>query len=117
MIAAEPVLVASMIFRFNLGLTLASMCAAAALAQEPGAQRGRIFAQNNCSSCHSIDRISASPLAIAPPFRDLHKRYPIEDLAEAFAEGITTGHPTMPEFRLDPGQIGDLLSFMKSLER
>jgi cytochrome c len=88
----------------------------AAVAQEPAVQRGRTFAQNNCSSCHSIDRISASPLSIAPPFRDLHKKYPIEHLSEAFGEGTSTGHPTMPEFKLDPGQIGDLLAFMKSLE-
>jgi len=38
-------------------------------------------------------------------------------LAEAFAEGIRTGHPSMPEFRLDPGQIGDVIGFLKSLER
>lgn len=108
-----------MTWRFSMALMLGSVCAATALAQqeEPALQRGRIFAQNTCASCHSIDRITASPLAIAPPFRDLHKKYPIDDLAEAFAEGISTGHPTMPEFRLDPGQIGDLLTFMKSLER
>ncbi len=36
--------------------------------------------------------------------------------AEALAEGIVTGHPTMPEFRLEPDQIHDLLSFLKTLE-
>jgi hypothetical protein len=60
--------------------------------------------------------VSASPLRIAPPFRTLHQRYPIEQLGEAFAEGISTGHPTMPEFRLQPDQINDLLSFMKTLQ-
>jgi mono/diheme cytochrome c family protein len=108
-----------MVWRFGMALILTSAYASTALAQqeEPAVQRGRTFTQNNCASCHSIDRITASPLAVAPPFRDLHKKYPIEDLAEAFAEGISTGHPTMPEFKLDPGQIGDLLAFMKSLER
>jgi len=28
-----------------------------------------------------------------------------------------TGHPTMPEFRLDPGQVNDVISYLKSLER
>jgi cytochrome c len=46
----------------------------------------------------------------------LHKRYPIETLAESLAEGIQTGHPTMPEFRLEPDQIHDLLSYLKTLE-
>jgi hypothetical protein len=32
------------------------------------------------------------------------------------AEGVQTGDPTMPEFRLDPDQIHDLLSYLKSLE-
>jgi len=48
--------------------------------------------------------------------RTLHTRYPIEKLAEAFAEGITTGHPTMPQFQLDAAQIGDLLAYLKTLE-
>jgi cytochrome c len=87
-----------------------------ALAVSPAEQRGQTFAQNNCARCHSIDRVTESPLKIAPPFRTLHLRYPIESLAEAFAEGIVTGHPTMPEFQLDPDQIHDLLSYLKSLE-
>jgi cytochrome c len=86
------------------------------LAATPAEQRGRTFALTNCARCHSIDLVTQSPLKIAPPFRILHKRYPIETLAEALAEGITTGHPTMPEFQLDPDQIHDLLSYMKSLE-
>ena len=52
----------------------------------------------------------------APPFRTLHKRYPVETLEDALAEGMSTGHPRMPEFRLDPDQVGDFISFLKSLE-
>lgn len=88
-----------------------------AAAQDPSVQRGRRYALNNCASCHSIDRLSPSPLSIAPPFRTLHQRYPVEDLAEALAEGISTGHPTMPEFQLDPAEISDFLAFLRSLER
>jgi mono/diheme cytochrome c family protein len=78
---------------------------------------GKAFAQANCSHCHSIDKFTQSPLAIAPPFRILHQRYPVESLEEALGEGIVTGHPSMPEFRLDPGQIGDFISFLKLLEQ
>jgi mono/diheme cytochrome c family protein len=78
---------------------------------------GKAFAQANCSHCHSIDKVTRSPLGIAPPFRTLHERYPVESLEEALGEGITTGHPSMPEFRLDPGQVGDFISFLKSLEQ
>lgn len=82
----------------------------------PDEQRGKTFALNNCARCHSIDKVTPSPLKIAPPFRTLHNRYPIETIAEALAEGIQTGHPTMPEFRLDPDQIYDLLAYLKTLE-
>jgi cytochrome c len=47
---------------------------------------------------------SGTARCLAPPFRTLHERYPVEDLVEPLAEGIVTGHPTMPEFRFDPGQ-------------
>jgi mono/diheme cytochrome c family protein len=95
---------------------IALVLTTSALPASPSEQRGRTFALNNCARCHSIDKVTKSPLKIAPPFRTLHKRYPVETLAEAFAEGIQTGHPTMPEFRLDPDQIHDLLAYLKALE-
>jgi mono/diheme cytochrome c family protein len=98
----------------TLIVTTAAMTTA--LAASPAELRGRAFARNNCAKCHSIDRVSPSPLKIAPPFRTLHKRYPVDTLAEAFAEGIDTGHPTMPMFQLEPDQINDLLAFLKTLE-
>ena len=98
-----------------LALTLATLTPVAAAS--PQEQRGKTFALNNCAKCHSIDKVSASPLKIAPPFRTLHKRYPIETIGEALAEGIYTGHPSMPAFQLDPDQIGDLLAYLKTLEK
>jgi mono/diheme cytochrome c family protein len=105
-----------MIGRILMPLAFALVTLAPALAASPQEQRGKTFALNNCAKCHAIDKVSPSPLKIAPAFRTLHKRYPIDTLAEALAEGISTGHPTMPEFRLDPDQIGDLLAYLKTLE-
>jgi cytochrome c len=108
------------IMRRILQLSLFALSTASALAQpglEPAAQRGLTIARTYCARCHSIDKVTASPLPIAPPFRTLHKRYPVENLQEALAEGISTGHPTMPEFRFDPGQVNDVISFLKTLEQ
>ena len=105
-----------MIARILMPLALTLITLAPAAAASPQQQRGKTFALNNCAKCHSIDRVSPSPLNIAPPFRTLHKRYAIETLGEALAEGISTGHPTMPQFQLDPDQIGDLLAYLKTLE-
>jgi cytochrome c len=83
----------------------------------PAAQRGLVFVRTNCAQCHAIGKTGASPLAIAPPFRTLHHKYPVASLEEALAEGIMTGHPSMPEFRLEPDQINAVISYLQTLER
>ncbi|HET9903123.1 MAG TPA: cytochrome c [Xanthobacteraceae bacterium] len=103
-------------FLLTSAILLLAVAEAAAQTAGPAAQRGQKFAQAHCARCHSIDKVSPSPLSIAPPFRALHTRYPVETLEESLAEGIVTGHPTMPEFRLPPDQINDLIAFLKTLE-
>ena len=88
-----------------------------ALAQDGRPQAGRAFAEANCARCHAIGPTGASALPAAPAFRDLHRRYPVDQLAEALAEGIGTGHAAMPEFQLAPPQIAYLLAYLKTLER
>jgi mono/diheme cytochrome c family protein len=103
--------------RFALRQALVALIfAAPAVAASPDEQRGKAYALKHCAQCHSIDRLTKSRMKAAPPFRALHDRYPVETLAEAFAEGIYTGHPTMPDFELNPDQIHDLLSYLKTLE-
>ncbi len=82
----------------------------------PAAQRGLAYVRTHCAECHAIDKVSPSRLRAAAPLRDLHHRYPVDDLAESLAEGIRTGHPSMPEYQLDPGQVGDVIAYLKTLE-
>lgn len=77
--------------------------------------RGLAFVTDNCAACHAVGPEGESPVDGAPPFRSLQSRYPIEALAEAFAEGIVTGHADMPEFVLDPDEIDDVLAYLRSL--
>ena len=95
-----------------LGLT-----AAIAETQSPAAQRGLTFVRANCAQCHATDSVSESPLKIAPPFRTLHLKYPVETLRKPLSEGIISNHPTMPAFRLDPGQVADVIAYFKTFER
>jgi mono/diheme cytochrome c family protein len=83
----------------------------------PAAQRGAVLVRAHCAQCHAVGRVGKSRLSIAPPFRTLHTRYPVENLEEPLAEGIITGHPSMPEFRFDPGQVNDVIAYLKTLER
>lgn len=88
-----------------------------AMALNAPEKRGEAIAVVNCARCHAVGRQGSSPLKAAPPFRTLHERYPVTDLAEALAEGITTGHPAMPESRLDPVEADDLIAYLRTLER
>ena len=78
-------------------------------------ERGHVIAKTKCARCHAIGTQGESPVAIAPPFRVLPQRYPVEHLAEALAEGIVVGHPLMPEFTFDPPEIDALLTYIESL--
>lgn len=82
----------------------------------PSAQRGLTYVQANCARCHAVDRTSDSPLRTATPFRDLHRRSPVENFPLAMIRGIREGHPNMPAFLLDPGQIDDVIAYLKTLE-
>ncbi len=55
------------------------------------AAAGRAFARENCSRCHAIDRVGASPLRKAPPFREIARRYRIADLEESLARASSPG--------------------------
>jgi cytochrome c553 len=99
------------------GLVILGTICAALTPAAANQEQGRRLAQLYCARCHAIDRVSPSPLRIAPPFRTLHERYPVEMLQESLAEGIVTGHPTMPQFSFEPDQVGDFILFLKSLER
>jgi cytochrome c len=86
-----------------------------AVAQVSVIERGADIAAKQCARCHAIGRSGESPMSLAPPFRDLSKRYPVDNLAEALAEGIVTGHPAMPRFTFEPREINALLAFIDSL--
>lgn len=97
-------------------IVFAFFTASALAASASSVRRGKHFAVVNCSQCHSVDLHTRSRLNTAPPFRTLHKRYPVETLDDALSEGLSIGHPRMPEFRLDPAQVRDFIAFLKSLE-
>jgi cytochrome c len=85
-----------------------------AFAQSPAERRGLRLVSLNCARCHAIDKVSKSPLAIAPPFRTLHLKYPVSDLQRPLAQGV---HPIMPRFQLDASQVEDIMAYLKTLER
>ncbi len=97
-----------------IGLT--SIASASAQEGTTLEKRGETLLTTNCSRCHAIGRTGASPHSAAPAFRTLSSKYPIEGLAEALAEGLSVGHPDMPEFIFEPDEIAAILAYLKSIQ-
>ena len=79
--------------------------------------KGKALVADKCARCHAIGADDASPHEKAPPFRDVVDVYPSEDLAEALAEGIVSGHPDMPVFTLKPEEIEAFLGYLNCLAK
>jgi cytochrome c len=84
-------------------------------AAEGSVDHGRALAQANCAGCHAVGPEGESAVPEAPPFRYLKTKYPVDTLAESLAEGIVAGHPGMPEFVFEAGEVEDLLAYLKTL--
>jgi cytochrome c len=105
--------------RFFLAAAIAGL-AACATPNEPtphGAlERGAALAQNQCSTCHAIGTSGESPAPEAPAFRRLSQNYRVADLEEALAEGISVGHPAMPQFAFVPEDAEALVRYLESIQ-
>lgn len=90
---------------------------AGATSAEPDvAARGKVLVAANCSRCHAIEKDDKSPHREALPFREVVLRYPPDQLAEALAEGIMSGHPDMPEFTFEPAEIEAIVGYLATLK-
>ena len=77
--------------------------------------RGHALLEANCSRCHAISKDDVSKHPEALPLREVVKRYPPDNLAEALAEGINSGHPDMPEFVFQPPEIEAIVTYLGTL--
>jgi len=98
-------------------LTMTTMSPVLAEERATPAARGESLLTTNCARCHAVGRTGASPHPDAPPFRTLSRKYKIEGLAEALAEGLSTGHPDMPEFVFAPEDVGAIIDYLKSIQQ
>lgn len=104
----------------DLGTLVAAVLITGLMASSPASaenETGRLLVVRNCGRCHAVGLDDRSPLPLAPPFREVVKRYPPDNLAEALAEGIVTGHDGMPEFVFEPVQIVAIVDYLQSLKR
>ena len=111
-----------------LALLGAALAAGHAGARETSAQaQGRRIAEARCGQCHALGD-GPSPLADAPPFATLHRRYPegggLRDLlsegmiapATPPEEGQPRMHPRMPQANLDDDEVAELIAFLRAVQ-
>jgi mono/diheme cytochrome c family protein len=107
------------------GLASAALCvslgALAASVETDGTPEGdvaagRAMAERLCARCHAIAGPGPSPLAQAPLFSGFERKWPVEYLAEAMAEGLVIGHGPMPEFIFTPEEIDDMIAYLHSVQ-
>lgn len=85
-------------------------------AADDSTARGKALVEQNCAGCHALTEAQVSAHADAPAFSTLSQRYPLDALEEAFVEGISTGHPDMPEFVATPDQIQAIIGYLDTLQ-
>ncbi len=78
---------------------------------------GRFLANVHCSECHAVGRTDRSKHPAAPPLRFLSRNYPVVALEKSLAEGISVGHPDMPEFRFRPEDVAAVISYLESIQQ
>ncbi|HET9159902.1 MAG TPA: cytochrome c [Caulobacteraceae bacterium] len=79
-------------------------------------RQGRALAQQQCGACHAVGPTGKSPRAPAPPFRQLGSRFDIEAMPEALAEGISVGHPEMPQVIWEARDIEAFMAYLRTLQ-
>ena len=108
----------NMIWRLVLAALSVMVLGHPAIAEDSAAleKRGEALLAKHCARCHAIGRAGTSPHPKAPPFWTLSRKYPIESLAEALAEGIFVGHPDMPEFAFEADEVGAILTYLELIQ-
>jgi len=101
-----------------LGFLLPPLILLPAAAAEHPVEEGQAIVKANCSRCHAIGPTGESPNPKSPPFRTLSKKYPVQNLEEALAEGIIVGHENeqMPPFQFSPSQVEAIIAYLNSVQ-
>lgn len=102
-----------------LSVAFLCQCFGAVLSAQTSSQEatGKALVQKHCSACHAIGVSDRSKHSAAPAFRQILKRYPASVLTEALAEGLSTGHPDMPEFTFGPWETAAIVRYLESISK
>jgi mono/diheme cytochrome c family protein len=78
--------------------------------------RGEGLLSAGCARCHAIGRTGQSPHSASPAFRTPSHEHPVDGPAESLAQGLSVGHPDMPESVFRPDGIATTLAYLSSIQ-
>jgi mono/diheme cytochrome c family protein len=95
-----------------LALGAAATCGVAASAMA-APSRGETLSQQWCARCHAVEPGQQSPDPKAPAFSAIAA----ESSATEYSLHVflQTTHATMPNFKIDPNDIDDIVGYIRSL--
>jgi mono/diheme cytochrome c family protein len=97
-------------------LSMALLSAAGDAKAKERVLQGEMLVRTHCGRCHATGESGRSPNRAAPPMRELHNRYSLDNLAMALSEGMLRGHPAMPKFDFTQGEIDAIMSYLRSIQ-
>ncbi len=101
-------------------LALGACAAQPAPVEEPSAaalaRDGRDIAEAQCAACHAVGEYGESPVAEAPPLRDVLSRYRADVLEDELIAGIQVNHQ-MPDFQFNPQGADALIAYLRSIQQ
>jgi hypothetical protein len=102
----------------NLSIAFLVTAVLPAFAQEAGPpeRRGATLVAERCGLCHATGQRDESVEPQAPPFRTISRRIPLDRLETQLAAGLLGGHPTMPKFTFEPGDVSAIMRYLHSIQ-
>jgi len=97
-------------------LAFAGASSALALELSPAQAEGKAILQKNCGRCHAIGVSGESPLADAPPFRNIYAKFAVEELKMRLSEGVVSHFRGMPQIDFTSEEITRIIDYLDVLK-
>jgi cytochrome c len=94
---------------------ISGMFAMSGLASDPK-ERGKALVEELCAGCHAVGRSGESPVAGAPAFRMLSRRFDMNELMDRMEQGLSSAHAEMPAFHFKRDDARAVRVYLNSIQ-
>jgi|SoiMethySBSTD1v2_1073268.scaffolds.fasta_scaffold443671_4 cytochrome c len=98
-----------------IALLIFGMLDTSSVASDPK-ERGKALVEELCAGCHAVGRSGESPLAGAPAFRMLSRRFDMNELMDRMEQGLSSAHAEMPAFHFKRDDARAVRVYLNSIQ-